>query len=98
METAQQKKDGGEVKAKKPTVIKYGLNHVTTLIENKAAKLVVIAHRPAEEGCALLHHQGKGTPRATRAQEVRLGDRAHDCPPGRRERTRQARGQLQGAV
>merc|ERR1712056_124040 len=44
MEMAQQKKDGQEVKTKKPVVIKYGLNHVTTLIENKAAKLVVIAH------------------------------------------------------
>merc|ERR1711920_278852 len=44
MEMAQQKKDGQEVKTKKPNVIKYGLNHVTTLIENKAAKLVVIAH------------------------------------------------------
>merc|ERR1712048_693324 len=29
---------------KKPTVLKYGLNHVTTLIENKTAKLVIIAH------------------------------------------------------
>merc|ERR1712203_53120 len=29
---------------KKPQVIKYGLNHVTTLVENKVAKLVVIAH------------------------------------------------------
>lgn len=44
METAQQKKDGAEVKTKKPNVIKYGLNHVTTLIEEKVAKLVVIAH------------------------------------------------------
>merc|ERR1712050_279404 len=44
MEMAQQKKDGGEVKTKKPQVIKFGLNHVTTLIENKQAKLVVIAH------------------------------------------------------
>merc|ERR1719181_1504363 len=44
MEMAQQKKDGQEVKTKKPTVIKYGLNHVTTLIENKSAKLVVIPH------------------------------------------------------
>mmetsp|Transcript_92344 Transcript_92344/g.287480 ORF Transcript_92344/g.287480 Transcript_92344/m.287480 type:complete len:269 (+) Transcript_92344:69-875(+) len=44
MEMAQQKKDGQEVKTKKPQVIKYGLNHVTTLIENKVAKLVVIAH------------------------------------------------------
>jgi len=44
MEMAQQKKNGEEVKTKKPQVIKYGLNHVTTLIENKQAKLVVIAH------------------------------------------------------
>merc|ERR1712232_647135 len=44
MELAQQKKDGGEVKTKKPVVLKYGLNHVTTLVENKAAKLVIIAH------------------------------------------------------
>merc|ERR1719482_1184283 len=44
MEMAQQKKDGQEVKTKKPQVLKYGLNHVTTLVENNAAKLVVIAH------------------------------------------------------
>merc|ERR1712060_416566 len=50
-----QKKDGQEVKSKKPVVIKYGLNHVTTLIENKAAKLVVIAHdvEPLELVCWL---------------------------------------------
>jgi len=29
---------------KKPTVVKFGLNHVTALIEQKKAKLVVIAH------------------------------------------------------
>jgi large subunit ribosomal protein L7Ae len=28
----------------KPTVLKFGLNHVTTLIEEKKAQLVVIAH------------------------------------------------------
>merc|ERR1712139_39558 len=44
LEMAQQKKDGKESKSKKPQVIKYGLNHVTTLVENKSAKLVVIAH------------------------------------------------------
>merc|ERR1711879_486543 len=44
MEMATQKKEGQEVKTKKPQVIKYGLNHVTKLVENKAAKLVVIAH------------------------------------------------------
>merc|ERR1712166_1005184 len=44
MEMARQKKDGQEVKTKKPQVLKYGLNHVTTLIENNVAQLVVIAH------------------------------------------------------
>jgi len=44
METAQMKKDGKEVQSKKPTVIKYGLNHITQLVESKEAKLVVIAH------------------------------------------------------
>merc|ERR1719238_1746980 len=46
LEMAQQKKDGKEAGTgtKKPTVLKYGLNHITTLIENKMAKLVVIAH------------------------------------------------------
>merc|ERR1719262_1465026 len=55
MEMAQQKKEGQEVKSKKPTVLKYGLNHVTTLVENKAAKLVIIAHDvdPIETVCWL---------------------------------------------
>merc|ERR1719424_1447822 len=44
LETATAKKDGKDTKAKKPVVIKYGLNHVTTLVEQKSAKLVVIAH------------------------------------------------------
>merc|ERR1712078_893311 len=30
--------------SKKPLMLKYGLNHVTSLIESKQAKLVVIAH------------------------------------------------------
>jgi large subunit ribosomal protein L7Ae len=29
---------------KKPVVVKYGLNHITTLIETGKAQLVVIAH------------------------------------------------------
>jgi len=55
VEMAQQKKDGQDVKSKKPTVLKYGLNHVTHLIENKTAKLVVIAHdvEPLELVCWL---------------------------------------------
>jgi len=44
LETATAKKDGKDTKAKKPVVLKYGLNHVTTLVEQKSAKLVVIAH------------------------------------------------------
>merc|ERR1711874_430256 len=55
MEMAKQKKGGQEVKTKKPTVLKYGLNHVTTLEENKTAKLVIIAHdvEPIEMICWL---------------------------------------------
>merc|ERR1712110_695051 len=65
MEMAQQKKAGEEVKTKKPMVLKYGLNHVTTLVENKAAKLVIIAHdvEPIELVCwlpALCMKKGKG--------------------------------------
>lgn len=50
-ETAQEKKERlleaakNDVQSgKKPKVIKFGLNHVTTLVEEKKAKLVVIAH------------------------------------------------------
>lgn len=42
---AEKKAKGEEVpKPTKPTVAKFGLNHVTHLIEQKKAKLVVIAH------------------------------------------------------
>lgn len=41
---AQAKESGSEPKNEKPTVVKFGLNHVTALIEQKKAKLVVIAH------------------------------------------------------
>ncbi|CAK0824460.1 unnamed protein product [Prorocentrum cordatum] len=44
MKMAEQKKDGQGVKTKKPQVIKYGLNHVTTLVEQKQAKLDAFAH------------------------------------------------------
>merc|ERR1712216_913976 len=51
-ETAAEKKerlksmaDSGKTEAgKKPTVVKFGLNHVTALVEKKKAQLVVIAH------------------------------------------------------
>lgn len=50
-ETRQEKKDRlkdaaekGAGKTAKPVVLKFGLNHVTTLVEENKAKLVVIAH------------------------------------------------------
>merc|ERR1711896_24147 len=43
-EQAQKVAGGGKGSAKKPTAVKMGLNHVTTLVEEKKAKLVVIAH------------------------------------------------------
>ncbi|CEM36621.1 unnamed protein product [Vitrella brassicaformis CCMP3155] len=43
---AQQQAEGGDVTmgSRKPYLIKFGLNHITDLVENKIAKLVVIAH------------------------------------------------------
>jgi large subunit ribosomal protein L7Ae len=52
-EQEQRAKDKAEGKAqaekapkpsKKPVVVKYGINHITSLVEQKKAKLVVIAH------------------------------------------------------
>lgn len=36
--------EGGAKKTEKPMHLKFGLNHVTTLVEENKAKLVVIAH------------------------------------------------------
>ncbi|KAL9670159.1 hypothetical protein QQ045_007710 [Rhodiola kirilowii] len=44
LKTAQSEADGKPIEAKKPIVVKYGLNHVTYLIEQKKAQLVIIAH------------------------------------------------------
>merc|ERR1711988_2063541 len=41
---AENKVKGKEVNTAKPVTLKFGLNHVTSLVENKEAKLVVIAH------------------------------------------------------
>ncbi|KAB1217495.1 60S ribosomal protein L7a [Morella rubra] len=41
---AQAEAEGKTVEAKKPIVVKYGLNHSTYLIEQNKAQLVVIAH------------------------------------------------------
>jgi len=38
------KKDAAPAPVKKPLVVKYGINHITGLIEHKKAQLVVIAH------------------------------------------------------
>ena len=36
--------DGSSLSKKPPPVVKYGINHVTSLVEQKKAQLVVIAH------------------------------------------------------
>jgi len=42
---AETKAGGQQTKdSKKPSVLKFGLNHITTLVEQKKARLVVIAH------------------------------------------------------
>jgi large subunit ribosomal protein L7Ae len=43
-QAAQDKVDGKTVATKKPMFVKFGINHITALIENKKAQLVVIAH------------------------------------------------------
>jgi len=42
--TAEAKAKGETVQSKKPNVVKYGINHITTLVEQNKAKLVIIAH------------------------------------------------------
>jgi len=42
--TAENKAQGKEVNTPKPVVLKFGLNHVTSLVESGEARLVVIAH------------------------------------------------------
>jgi len=39
-----QAKDEQSAPPLKPVILKYGLNHITSLIEQKEAKLVIIAH------------------------------------------------------
>merc|ERR1712216_954016 len=43
-EQAAKVAEGGAASSKKPVAVKMGMNHVTSLIEEKKAKLVVIAH------------------------------------------------------
>ncbi|XP_057982635.1 large ribosomal subunit protein eL8y [Malania oleifera] len=44
LKRAQAEAEGKSIEVKKPIVVKYGLNHVTYLIEQNKAQLVVIAH------------------------------------------------------
>lgn len=44
LDEAEKKTKNEEVKKTKPKYVKCGLNHVTTLIEQRKAKLVIIAH------------------------------------------------------
>jgi len=41
---ATKSKGGDSVKTERPNLVKFGINHVTHLVEQKQAKLVVIAH------------------------------------------------------
>merc|ERR1719506_1510592 len=43
-DAAAKKAAGGDAASKKPVCVKMGINHVTKLVEEKEAKLVVIAH------------------------------------------------------
>lgn len=44
LKRAQAEAEGKTIEVKKPIVVKYGLNHVTYLIEQSKAQLVIIAH------------------------------------------------------
>lgn len=44
LETAKAEADGKDSASKKPVVVKFGINHITYLVEQNKAQLVVIAH------------------------------------------------------
>uniref|UniRef100_A0A0D6R4D0 60S ribosomal protein L7a n=1 Tax=Araucaria cunninghamii TaxID=56994 RepID=A0A0D6R4D0_ARACU len=44
LKKAQVEAEGKTVEVKKPIVVKYGINHVTYLVEQSKAQLVIIAH------------------------------------------------------
>merc|ERR1712010_426873 len=67
---------GGRNAAKKPVCVKMGINHVTTLVEEKKAKLVVIAHDvdPIEVVCWLPSLcKARGIPYCIVKSKARLG-------------------------
>lgn len=78
---AEAKKAGGDAKkGAKPYVLKFGLNHVTTLVEEGKAKLVVIAHDvdPIELMSFLpALCRKKGIPYAFVKGKARLGQLVH---------------------
>merc|ERR1712164_52885 len=67
---------GGRNADKKPVCVKMGINHVTTLVEEKKAKLVVIAHDvdPIEVVCWLPSLcKARGIPYCIIKSKARLG-------------------------
>ena len=44
LKEAEAKSSGSSVEKKKPVVVKFGINHITALVEAGKAQLVVIAH------------------------------------------------------
>ncbi|DBA76584.1 hypothetical protein WJX77_008710 [Trebouxia sp. C0004] len=44
LKEAESREAGQKTDKKKPVVVKYGINHITTLVEQRTASLVVIAH------------------------------------------------------
>jgi large subunit ribosomal protein L7Ae len=44
LQAAEAKAAGGEAESAKPHFVKHGINHITKLVEEKKAELVVIAH------------------------------------------------------
>lgn len=80
MAEATAKAEGKEVATKKPVVVKYGLNHIVALIENKKASLVIIANDvdPIELVLYLPALCRKtGTPYAIVKGKARLGTVVH---------------------
>merc|ERR1712188_158497 len=75
-EQAEKVAAGGKAAAKKPVAVKMGMNHVTSLIEEKKAKLVVIAHDvdPIEVVCWLPSLcKARGIPYCIVKSKSRLG-------------------------
>lgn len=80
LEEAAAKEAGTPLQSKAPIVLKYGLKHVTQLIEEKKAKLVVISHDvdPVELVCWLpALCRKKDVPYCVVRGKARLGQLVH---------------------